>query len=346
MNRIFVHDYRGSGMDPSPLKHADVPPPWRAGSVSKPAGSRKKRLARPMSEWQKKRGSEYVADQREAELVTASLILRRPLLVTGSAGVGKSSLAYSVAWQLGLGNVLRWNVTSRSTLKDALYEYDAVSRLHDVALKGDSKGNPERVGDYITLGPLGVALLPVLQPGYFPRVLLIDEIDKGDADLPSDLLHVLEEGVFEISEISRHSGNRATDVVAVRTIEGDSAEIPTVGRVVATDFPLVVMTSNGERDFPAAFKRRCIPLEVYRPNSDKLRTIVQQHLGAAVETDQRVKDLIHSFADRGKSSLLATDQLLNSIHLLSALNLDDAGWTRFRENLWRDLNELPRPEKS
>ena len=233
MNRIYVDEYEGSGLDPSPLKYADIPPPWRAwGKLRK--GSKSKRIARTMSTWQQERGKAYLANQPEADLVNASLVLRRPLLVSGSAGVGKSSLAYSVAWQLGLGNVLRWNITSRSTLKDALYEYDAVSRLHDVALKEKAKGDPDQIGGYISIGPLGTALLPTNSAGYFPRVLLIDEIDKADADLPSDLLHVLEEGSFEIPEIARHNaGQPNASELEVRTIEGETVTIPASGQVTS-----------------------------------------------------------------------------------------------------------------
>jgi MoxR-like ATPase len=346
MTQIFLYDYTGKGLDPSRLKLADTPPPWRTCGKrpvksSKPK-AKAKLVARQMSPWQVDRGSSYLAEEREASMVDASLMLRRPLLVTGNAGVGKSSLAYSVAWQLGLGNVLRWNITSRSTLKEALYEYDAVSRLHDVALKEKSKGNPEDIGSYVTLGPLGTALLPNPDGRYFPRVLLIDEIDKADADLPSDLLHVLEEGSFEVSEIVRHNAGKVENCeIAVRTIEGNTVQIPASGQIAASDFPLVIMTSNGERDFPAAFKRRCLPLEIFRPKNDKLISIVARHLGEAVSKSERVAKLISDFSKQGESALLATDQLLSAIHLLNSLKLEDQQWNDLRENIWRGLNDAP-----
>ncbi|MFM6527076.1 MAG: MoxR family ATPase, partial [Dolichospermum sp.] len=99
-------------------------------------------------------------------------------------GTGKTSLAYAVAYELGLGEVLHWPITTRTTLKDGLYSYDAIGRLQDA--KDKDKDNLAEIGKYINLGSLGTALLPSEKP----RVLLIDEIDKSDIDLPNDLLHI------------------------------------------------------------------------------------------------------------------------------------------------------------
>ncbi len=130
------------------------------------------------------------------DAVNAALTLRRPLLLTGRPGSGKSSLIESVARQLDLGPVLRWPITSRSTVDDALYRYDAMGRLYAERL---NDGEPTAISDYLRLGPLGTALLPSSRP----RALLIDEIDKGDIDLPNDLLNVFERGEFEIKELAR-----------------------------------------------------------------------------------------------------------------------------------------------
>ncbi|MFM6859063.1 MAG: MoxR family ATPase, partial [Dolichospermum sp.] len=112
-------------------------------------------------------------------------------------GTGKTSLAYAVAYELGLGEVLHWPITTRTTLKDGLYSYDAIGRLQDA--KDKDKDNLAEIGKYINLGSLGTALLPSEKP----RVLLIDEIDKSDIDLPNDLLHIFEEGEFEIPVLRR-----------------------------------------------------------------------------------------------------------------------------------------------
>ena len=252
------------------------------------------------------RGEVFQADEESVELVNAALYLRRPLLVSGKPGCGKSSLAYSVARELKLGPVLRWSITSSTKLSDGLYHYDAIGRLQDASLE---KSSPD-IGEYIRLGPLGAALLASEKP----RVLLIDEIDKSDIDLPNDLLHVFEEGEFEIPELGRLS--KEEKEVEVYYDKHSNAKVKIKeGRVCCREFPLVVLTSNEEREFPPAFLRRCLRHEMRVPTEDKLKEIVAAHLGPKVFP--AANQLIEDFIKEGKKGELATDQLLNAIYFVS-----------------------------
>lgn len=244
-------------------------------------------------------------DTELVDIVNAALYLRRPLLITGKPGAGKTSLAYAVAYELKLGSVLLWPITARSTLQEGLYRYDAIARLQDAQLSKESNAN-HTIGRYIQLGPVGTALLPYKRP----RVLLIDEIDKSDINLPNDLLNLFEEGEFEIPELARLSGQEPE--VPVRTYDGNDATIK-AGRIRCHAFPFIVLTSNGERDFPPAFLRRCLRLTLPQPDETALTEIVKAHLGD--EVLEKAQPLIQEFLDKRNKGDLATDQLLNAIYL-------------------------------
>lgn len=271
-----------------------TPPPWR-------------QFAKNGDNPRLKRGKNFIPPTGALKLINAAIYLRRPLLVTGKPGTGKTSLAYAVAEELDL-DILRWNIGTRSTLKDALYRYDAIARVQDGK-------KPTDIGDYMRLGPLGSAFWSDTGK---PKVLLVDEIDKSDIDLPNDLLHILEEGRFEIPELQRVK-ELVGKLVKVKTELKEEAEIFD-GEVVCQEFPFVVMTSNGERDFPPAFLRRCLRLEMGEPELDKLRGIVASYLGDEVK--QKYDWIIQEFLDQRKSKVLATDQLLNAVHLISKGKID------------------------
>jgi MoxR-like ATPase len=302
--------FQGTRTPHNEIERLPPPPSWR--QFSNPQAQAQKR----------KRGADYESSQEERDLVNAALYLRRPLLVTGKPGTGKTSLAYAVAYELQLGEVLYWPVTTRTTLRDGLYRYDAIGRAQDAKPGQD---NLKDIGKYIQLGALGTALLPAKQP----RVLLIDEIDKGDIDLPNDLLHVFEEGKFEISELARIEAPEL-QTLEVRTAYTDETEPThqdaktqiTQGRVQCEAFPFVILTSNGERDFPAPFLRRCLRLEMQVPDKSELERIVKLHFRDEMNQpesalEQQAKSLIDTFLAKRAAGDLATDQLLNAIYLVT-----------------------------
>ena len=196
----------------------------------------------------------YIAYPELIQAVNLAIYLRRPLLLEGEAGCGKTRLAAAVAYELGLP-FYRWDIRSTSKAREGLYEYDAMLRLHDVQAKTVDKNlprDPSNSASYCRLGALGKAF----QLQDTPAVVLIDEIDKADLDFPNDLLSVLDEPwQFEIPEtnqtIAASAGNQ----------------------------PIVIITSNKEKgNLPTPFLRRCLYSFVSFPNSpDRLREIVEAH---------------------------------------------------------------------
>jgi MoxR-like ATPase len=191
-------------------------------------------------------------------------------------------------------------------VKNGLYEYDAIGRLQAQQAKDPNS----ELGDFLRLGPLGTALYETA----WPRALLIDEIDKGDLDLPNDLLNLVEEGEFEIPELVRAKD----EVVSVRLHASEHRVQIRKGRVTCKQFPFITMTSNGEREFPAPFLRRCIRITVPPPKKEDLSDIVKAHLGRHLndQTRPQVNNLIDDFLKRQETQELATDQLLNAVFVV------------------------------
>jgi MoxR-like ATPase len=291
------------------------------------------------------RARTYRPSEPEVDMVNAAIHLQRPLLVEGPPGSGKSSLIHAVAHELKLGPVLHWPINSRSTLREGLYKYDAVGRINDrsrPSAKSPNGADPpadEDIGAYIVLGPLGTALLPSERP----RALLIDEIDKSDIDLPNDLLHVLEHGWFEIPELVRVVGQKDLFDVRTHPEEGEKGyKTATIdrGTVRATAFPFVLITSNGERELPPAFLRRCVRYTIQMPDEDRLVRIVRAHLGEIIEQDE-VRSTIGEFLNDVKEGRqLAIDQLLNAVFLLSETQRPSGEeWLSVKQAVLRGLSE-------
>ena len=264
----------------------------------------------------------FIANEKIKEAVNTAIYLRRPLLVTGEPGIGKSTLAKAIAENLSLGKVLKWQITSRSVLKDALYSYDALARLHNIQMMKlldeqkceleENKNLSVEIKNYLKLGVLGTAFLSETK-----RVVLIDELDKSDRDLPNDLLHVFEEQEFEIPELKRLKYDKG---IEIEDSEGIACEITNGEVAVIDDFPIIIMTSNGEQEFPPAFLRRCICVEFTLPKDPdeqiaQLVEMVKAHFKEHEESD-KIEAIVEEFVELKEDGLRSNDQLLNAMYLV------------------------------
>ena len=186
--------------------------------------------------------STYLTSRGLEAAVNCALALERPLLVRGEPGTGKTQLAESLAAALGL-RLIHWPVKSTTRAQDGLYVYDTVARLYDSRF-GD--GDVKDIRRYIKLGPLGEAFASQERV-----VLLIDEVDKADLEFPNDLLHELDRMRFVVSE--------------------------TRDEIVAAKRPVVVITSNAEKELPDAFLRRCVFHFIEFPDKELMTRIVRVH---------------------------------------------------------------------
>ncbi|OLF13527.1 AAA family ATPase [Actinophytocola xanthii] len=333
--------YRGTGRPMHDIDLTEIlppPPSWRTfhgGPIPDPDvppaddGEADRRLGSQFHL------SEHDVDPHELDMVNAALYLRRPLLVTGNPGTGKSSLAYRIARELTLGRVLRWPISSHTTLQSGLYGYDAIGRAQAAATaqaQRDTDGEELPIGEFVRLGPLGTAFLP----SRLPRVLLVDELDKSEADLPNDLLSLFEDAEFTIPELARVRTRHPE--VTVHTADPQRAATVLDGRVACRAFPVVVMTSNGEREFPPAFLRRCLQLRIQNPDVNQLAAIVANHV--LDEAGEHRDRLIREFVERSKAEGgLPTDRLLDAVYLATsgAYQPDHVAWPRLVDALWHRL---------
>jgi MoxR-like ATPase len=224
------------------------------------------------------RPEHYLADDGLIDAVNVALLLGHPLLLTGDPGCGKTQLAYRLAWELGYGPPLKFETKSSSRAQDLFYTYDALARFRDAQF-AQSAGSAR---DYLSYNALGEAILHSRQAhevanylpagfvhrGKQPSVVLIDEVDKAPRDFPNDLLNELEHLYFRIPEL----GN-------VR-IEADPAMRP-----------VVVITSNSEKDLPDAFLRRCVYYNIPFPDRRRLGEIIANRIGAQVAGSDKFLEL-------------------------------------------------------
>jgi len=184
----------------------------------------------------------YIASNALQDSVNVAIALGRPLLVRGEPGTGKTLLAMSVAESLGK-ELFTWHVKSTSKAQDGLYSYDTVQRLNDSRFGGSDVND---IGKYIKLGPLGEAFQQPKQV-----VVLIDEIDKADIEFPNDLLHELDAMKFHIYETNE--------------------------TIAAKHRPIIIISSNAEKELPDAFLRRCVFHYISFPEKDQMKEIIDVH---------------------------------------------------------------------
>ena len=203
----------------------------------------------------------YIADSPLVEAVNAALYLRRPLLIEGEPGCGKTRLAYAIAYELGYP-LYTCYIRSTSKAQDLLYEYDALRRLYDLQERKEisKNGDPLERKNYIEPGKLGQAIALSAEKD-IPSVVLIDEIDKADIDFPNDLLELLDEMKFSIKETKE----------TIDALKGQSKKDRKFS------LPLFVITSNREKELPQPFLRRCLFYYIKFPSPKTMREIVKIH---------------------------------------------------------------------
>ena len=234
--------------------------------------------------------SSYIASNELIKAVNASIILEKPLLIKGEPGTGKTMLAVEIAKKLQ-SNLIQWNIKSTTKAQQGLYEYDAVSRLRDSQL---GKKEVQNINNYLRKGVLWRAFESEKKP-----ILLIDEIDKADIEFPNDLLLELDKMEFAVYETS--------EIIA------------------AKQRPIVIITSNNEKELPDAFLRRCFFHYIKFPSQETLNEIVKVHFPDIKKNllNAALKSFIEIRETAGLKKKPSTSELIDWIKLILSDDLTE-----------------------
>jgi MoxR-like ATPase len=232
----------------------------------------------------------YLTNEALEASVDCALALEKPLLVRGEPGTGKTLLAEAVSEALS-APLLTWHVKSTTRAQEGLYTYDTVQRLYDSRF-GD--GDVRDIRRYIKLGPLGQAFSSEERV-----VLLIDEVDKADVEFPNDLLHELDKMRFRVVETNEE--------------------------IAAKVRPVVIITSNAEKELPDAFLRRCVFHFIDFPNKELMERIVRvHHPSLSEELIAQAMDAFYKIRDMQRlRKRPSTSELVDWIHMLKTMGVSD-----------------------